>query len=689
MALLRKVGVTAAAVLLVAGMAGAQEARPRAYVGNEALGMADMNSGSEPVTLEISGLADISNYAFDGSDLTIPFSLDGTQSGEATVWLIVYTSGQSPPLTITGDASAGAPSEQSGGNGGIDGNYAAPGWHVYQNVDLLVYRSDGQKFSAGANEIVWNGKDNDGNVVAAGSYDLFLAAFDADARAHIVGYAPGRGGSQELLIVDPDNATLTRPYEWVVDMTNDFHTNMNAAEYIDRSGIHDESAKAEDELTPTSNDNYWWDDTETTNFAKFRTIDTTPLGTSGNVTDDLTTWVAIGDNVWGGQLFTGTYDPVARTASVNTDWAADEATTVNGFLDYTHKQTARRYGVAVNPEGTQAYTTNGLDGTLGNVVVWDLATGAEVDEWDLSEIFLYRGGTRVGGPSWTARDYAGKNSEYGLTSSGHHTSIMASFEWDTGEVRWINRNGDHFGDMYTANSAGAAADGSDWQYGHPDGAGAKYGFQSTKWGWTTLTHSAVNNTDYGSMLGEDGSGLFKFQPTNIPSAMPWWSFVVDHNDSAWDGFYFSIGEDDPDFRSNDWAPPKPDDAIISYYEWHWLAMLPYDQKRVSLGDTPTAVAELGGETPDKADLGDAYPNPFNPETTIRFNLPWEAPVKVEVFNDQGQFVTTLVNDQMGPGNFTVTWDGRDANGSEVASGVYIYKINTVDLSLSKKVTFVK
>ena len=52
-------------------------------------------------------------------------------------------------------------------------------------------------------------------------------------------------------------------------------------------------------------------------------------------------------------------------------------------------------------------------------------------------------------------------------------------------------------------------------------------------------------------------------------------------------------------------------------------------------------------------------------------------------------MTTLVNDQMGPGNFTVTWDGRDANGSEVASGVYIYKINTVDLSLSKKVTFVK
>jgi len=76
------------------------QARPRAYVGNEALGMADMDSGGELSTVKIMGLSNISDYAFDGSDLSIPFTLDGTQTGEATVWLIVYTSEQHPPLTM-------------------------------------------------------------------------------------------------------------------------------------------------------------------------------------------------------------------------------------------------------------------------------------------------------------------------------------------------------------------------------------------------------------------------------------------------------------------------------------------------------------------------------------------------------------------------------------------------------------
>ena len=105
---------------------------------------------------------------------------------------------------------------------------------------------------------------------------------------------------------------------------------------------------------------------------------------------------------------------------------------------------------------------------------------------------------------------------------------------------------------------------------------------------------------------------------------------------------------------------------------------------------PTAVEELeGAPLPSSYALGDAYPNPFNPETTIRFSLPWEAPVSVKIYNDQGQFVRDLVSGHMGPGEFTVTWDGKDANGAEVASGVYVYKIESTSLKLSKKVTFLK
>ena len=154
--------------------------------------------------------------------------------------------------------------------------------------------------------------------------------------------------------------------------------------------------------------------------------------------------------------------------------------------------------------------------------------------------------------------------------------------------------------------------------------------------------------------------------------------------------YISVGENDPGQRTNDWAPPPTDDQIVSYYSYHWLVQLPYDQKRVSLGDPATAVEAVEGEaTPKAAALGDAFPNPFNPETTIRFSLPWEAPVSVKVFNTQGQFVVDLVDESLPAGNFEITWDGKDADGVEVSSGVYVYKIEAPNLSLSKKVTFLK
>ncbi len=669
--LARRMAITAASLLILFGVSDAQEERFSRYVGSEDLGLNDMDSGGKPSTAAISGLTDITDYAFDGSDLTIPFTLEGTQTGSATVWLVIYTSGQKPPLTIEGE---GPPPH-------IKGNYADPGWHVFQGVDWLVYRSDGERFDAGDNEIVWNGRDMGGNVVEKGSYDLFLAAFDADARAHIVGYAPGRGGTGEMLIVDPDAETLTRPYEWVVDMNNDFINNPSAATFIDRTEIHNSAPDAGE--IPVGRHVFWWTDSDRE--LPFHVFDMTPLGSSGNITDDMMTYVANGQNQGGGLLFTGTYDPVAQTADVNEDWGADHGA-VNGFIDYKELQPTRKYAVQTNPEKTKIYTTTGIDGLIGTVAVWDLASGENLALWDLSEIFLYdnNGSDRCGGPGWSGRDYAGQPPAEGLTLSGHHTSIVMRQDYDTGEIMWINRNGDGFGDMYVPKTFGEEP-----IYGHTSGDGAKYGMNATKWGWTSISHTAVNFTDYGSMLGEDGSGLFLFQPTNIPSSVANWTMVVDHDDSAWDGFYISVGENDPEFRSNDWAPPKPEDAIIDYYSYKYFVHLPYDQKRVSLGEMPTAVAELGGALPASAELGDAYPNPFNPETTIHFSLPWEAPVKVEVFNDQGQLVTTLVNDHMGPGNFSVTWDGRDANGSEVASGVYLYKIESVNLRLSKKVTFLK
>ena len=64
-------------------------------------------------------------------------------------------------------------------------------------------------------------------------------------------------------------------------------------------------------------------------------------------------------------------------------------------------------------------------------------------------------------------------------------------------------------------------------------------------------------------------------------------------------------------------------------------------------------------------------------------------MKIDIFKEQGQFVNSLVDGSLGAGDFEVTWDGTDANGNLVSSGVYIYKIKAPNLSFSKKVTFLK
>ncbi len=68
------------------------------------------------------------------------------------------------------------------------------------------------------------------------------------------------------------------------------------------------------------------------------------------------------------------------------------------------------------------------------------------------------------------------------------------------------------------------------------------------------------------------------------------------------------------------------------------------------------------------------PNPFNPATTITYDLPEAAEVQLVIYNTLGQAVRTLVHSMQSSGRHSVVWDGRDAVGREVTSGVYFYRI---------------
>lgn len=96
------------------------------------------------------------------------------------------------------------------------------------------------------------------------------------------------------------------------------------------------------------------------------------------------------------------------------------------------------------------------------------------------------------------------------------------------------------------------------------------------------------------------------------------------------------------------------------------------------------------ERPDDVSLEQNFPNPFNPTTTIRYRLPAAGRLSITVFNAMGQPVRRLVDRSSHPmGIFETFWNATDDRGYQVASGVYFYRLNYEDKTLTKRMILVK
>ena len=73
------------------------------------------------------------------------------------------------------------------------------------------------------------------------------------------------------------------------------------------------------------------------------------------------------------------------------------------------------------------------------------------------------------------------------------------------------------------------------------------------------------------------------------------------------------------------------------------------------------------------DLGN-YPNPFNPSTTIKFDLRKAGYVNLEIYNIKGQKVRTLIDQQQEAGYHSKVWNGIDDSGNPIGSGIYFYRL---------------
>ena len=129
-----------------------------------------------------------------------------------------------------------------------------------------------------------------------------------------------------------------------------------------------------------------------------------------------------------------------------------------------------------------------------------------------------------------------------------------------------------------------------------------------------------------------------------------------------------------------------------YYYYYYDSLNCYDMFEMQFGITdiqditldfwmemsysgPLAIAGEIGLQPGQFKLHQAYPNPFNPTTTLKYEMGSAGPVSINVFDVSGHKIRSLYNGIQIPGQHEVRWDAKNDNGRSMSSGVYLFKVN--------------
>jgi len=139
--------------------------------------------------------------------------------------------------------------------------------------------------------------------------------------------------------------------------------------------------------------------------------------------------------------------------------------------------------------------------------------------------------------------------------------------------------------------------------------------------------------------------------------------------------YNSYGESEFSIDENQFCPPYP--SCIEDY----------------VGEQDTTNCEqmsiIYETLPNTYILYNAYPNPFNPVTTLRYDLPENAMVNITIYDMMGKQVNTLVSSQKTAGYKSVQWNSTNYKGARVSAGLYLYRIQAGEFRQTKKMILLK
>ncbi len=199
-------------------------------------------------------------------------------------------------------------------------------------------------------------------------------------------------------------------------------------------------------------------------------------------------------------------------------------------------------------------------------------------------------------------------------------------------------------------------------------------------------------------LGFAGKGMYRIEipPVDIPIVVLADTYPMEIEASTvFDNALYTVGDRGMGLLDLAYYPPQ---LVDQWGLWgneisldsNWIAIT--DGSAVHLYPmVPSEAGYLEPEQPLSPDgqLGQNYPNPFNPSTTIDFYLPEAAHVQISILNVLGQVVATLIDKTVSSGQHSVCWNGVDASGENVASGVYFYRLTTPDKVETRKMVVLK
>ena len=184
-----------------------------------------------------------------------------------------------------------------------------------------------------------------------------------------------------------------------------------------------------------------------------------------------------------------------------------------------------------------------------------------------------------------------------------------------------------------------------------------------------------------------------FNPSSLPPVSSWPSYWFNAdssglgNPTAWPRF-------DGTYKNSQFLTGSIESLPLGDLNWYPAAKATWSTNQASimahiLSENSakmnlTDVKTENNKIPESFSLSQNYPNPFNPTTMIKYSIPKSGNVTLKIFNMLGQEVATLVNQEQNAGNYNISFDA-----SHLASGVYMYRIQSGNFSLTKKMTLLK